>query len=134
MNPPGLKVVQVEKPRARRRILVIDDEAMMRDLLTLHLGRHGYDVVAVADAVIGGHMILSDPPELIISDVDMPYMTGYEFVSALKSDPTTRHIPVVFLTTDDNVAEQARKLGASAYLNKPVRADRLLEVVAILCP
>ena len=59
-------------------------------------------------------------------------MNGYEFVAAIKADPSTRDIPIVFLTTDANVAEHATRLRADAFLNKPVMADRLLEVVALL--
>ncbi|HUQ77142.1 MAG TPA: response regulator, partial [Burkholderiales bacterium] len=70
-------------------------------------------------------------PNLILVDVEMPYMNGYEFVGALKGDPETRDIPVVFLTTDDNVVSQAKRLGAAAYLQKPVTANRLLEVVGL---
>ena len=77
-------------------------------------------------------MILKSKPDLVIVDVQMPYMDGYEFVNALKSDPATRDIPVVFLTTDDNAALQAKKLGVAAFLHKPVMAHRLLEVVGLL--
>jgi two-component system chemotaxis response regulator CheY len=116
---------------SRGRVLVVDDEQSMRDLLRLHLSNHGYDVVAAEDAVVAGHAILKDKPDLIIVDVQMPYMNGYEFVTALKGDPETRDIPVVFLTTDDNVALQAKKLGVAAFLQKPVMADRLLQVVGL---
>jgi CheY-like chemotaxis protein len=117
--------------RERPSILVIDDEESMRLLLKLHLGNAGYDVLVAEDAIVAGHLIVEHAPDLLIVDVQMPYMNGYEFVAALKGDPTTSNIPVVFLTTDENVAEHARKLGASAYLNKPVRADKLLEVVGL---
>ena len=113
----------------QKKVLIIDDEQSMRDLLRLHLSNRGYDVLAAEDAIVAGHMVVSEKPDLLIVDVQMPYMNGYEFVAALKSDPETRDIPVVFLTTDDNVASQAKKLGAAAYLQKPVTADRLLEVV-----
>ena len=103
----------------------------MRDLLRLHLANEGYDVLAAEDAIVGGHLMLRDPPDLVIVDVQMPYMDGYEFVAAMKGDPATRDIPVVFLTTDDNVAAHASRLGAAAYLHKPVTADRLLEVVGL---
>jgi len=103
----------------------------MRDLLRLHLANHGYEVVAAEDAIVAGHLIVQDRPDLVIVDVQMPYMDGYEFVGAMKSDPATRDIPVVFLSTDDNVASQASRLGAAAYLHKPVMADRLLEVVGL---
>ena len=116
---------------ARGKILVIDDEASMRELLCLHLANQGYEVQEAEDAIVAGHLILQRKPDLVIVDVQMPYMDGYEFVGALKNDPQTRDIPVVFLTTDDNVATQAKRLGAAAYLHKPVMADRLLEVVGL---
>lgn len=114
---------------ARGKILVVDDEPSMRELLQLHLSNRGYDVQSAEDAIVAGHLILKQKPDLLIIDVQMPYMNGYEFVGALKSDPQTRDIPVVFLTTDDNVASQAKRLGAAAYLQKPLTADRLIEVV-----
>src|SRR4051812_27346127 len=118
----------------RPRVLVVDDEQSMRELLKLHLTNHGFNVSLAEDAIVAGHRVLRDPPDLILLDVQMPYMSGYEFAAALKADEQTRSIPVVFLTTDDAVAEQARKLGADAYLSKPVTVDRLLEVVALFTP
>lgn len=116
---------------AAPRILVIDDDDALRSLVRLHLANAGYDVVEAEDAIEGGYLIIRASPALVICDVNMPYMSGYDFVAALKADLSTRHIPVVFLTVDDDVAEKAQKLGAVAYLRKPVRADRLLEVVAL---
>ena len=125
----------VAPPAAKQpRILVVDDDQSMRELLKLHLRNNGYDVRLAEDAVVAGHLVLRDPPDLVLLDVQMPYMSGYEFAAALKADEQTRDIPVVFLTTDDAVVEHARKLGAQAYLNKPVTVDRLLEVVALFVP
>lgn len=111
------------------KVLVIDDDAIFRDLLRLHLSNNGYQVLVAEHAIIGGHLVLSEAPDLIIVDVEMPYINGYEFVEALKGDLETRDIPVVFLTVDENVAVHAKRLGAAAYLNKPVMLDALLEVV-----
>ena len=60
----------------------------------------------------------------------MPHMDGFEFVAALKSDPTLPDIPVIFLTSIEDVHHRGKELGAVGYLTKPVRADRLLEMVA----
>ena len=106
----------------------MDDDASMRELLSLHLRNDGYEVWAAEDAVAAGHLVLQSPPDLIIADVQMPYMNGYEFVRALKADPATRRIPVLFLTTDDAVASEAAR-HAARYLTKPVRADELLRVI-----
>jgi CheY-like chemotaxis protein len=115
----------------RPRVLVVDDDESIRALLRLHLTNDGYDVLLAEDAIVGGHLALSDAPDLILLDVQMPYMNGYELAAALKLDPMTRRIPVVFLTIDENVAEQAGRLGIAGYLNKPVAVPRLLEVVRL---
>lgn len=112
------------------KVLVIDDDRIVRELVCLHLRNHGYSVIEAEDAIEAGHAALSSSIELIVCDVEMPYMSGYEFVAALKADPVTRGIPVVFLTKDEAVADHAERLGAAAYLNKPVMADELVRVVA----
>ena len=119
---------------SRAKVMVIDDDAMIRDLVRLHLANEGYDVLLAEDAVAAGHLVLKSSPALILVDVHMPYMDGYQFAAALKADPATREIPVVFITTDEDVAQRSRELGAVAYLRKPVRADRLLEVVRLYVP
>lgn len=121
-------------PAARPKILVVEDERSMRDLLKFHLHKHGYDVLTAEDAIVAGHLVVRQRPDLVMVDVQMPYMNGYDFVAALKSDPETKHIPVVFLTSDEDVGHRAPKLGAAAYLRKPVMADRLLEVIAMFLP
>ena len=113
-----------------KKVLVIDDDRSIRELLSLHLANRGYDVAVAEDAVVGGRLALSVKPQLIIIDVNMPYLDGPDFVAALKSDPQTKDIPVVFLTSDEDFHDRAGRLGAVAYLTKPVLADRLLDVVA----
>lgn len=119
---------------ARPKILVVDDDESFRDLIRLHLGNAGYEALMAEDAVAAGHLIVRERPALVLIDVRMPYMDGYEFASALKADPHTRDIPIIFVTIDENVAERSRELGAVAYLRKPVRADKLLEVVQLYVP
>ena len=119
-----------EMTRRPKKVLVIDDDRSTRDLLSLHLSNRGYDVAVAEDAVVGGRLALSSKPELIIVDVHMPYLDGPDFVAALKGDPQTKDIPVVFLTSEDDMHERAGRLGAFACLTKPIMADRLLEVVA----
>ena len=97
-------------------ILVVDDDANVRELLKLHLGAAGY-------------LVLRSPPDLIICDVNMPHMDGFEFVSALKADTTIPSIPVIFLTTFEEGDDRGKDLGVVGYLTKPIRADRLLSLV-----
>lgn len=115
----------------RARILAIDDDPSILGLLRLHLENAGYEVLVAADGIVGGHLALNAAPDLVLVDVMMPWLSGYDLVEALKADPATRHIPVVFLTSDDEVEERSGKLGAQAYLKKPVHVDRLIEVIAL---
>jgi CheY-like chemotaxis protein len=120
-------------PAPKAKIAVIDDDRFIRYLLDLHLRKAGYEVFAAEDAVAAGRVVVERTPDVILCDVDMPFMDGYEFVSALRADPATRHIPVIFLTVNQGVGERAKQLGAS-HLLKPVMADELLRTVARYAP
>jgi two-component system chemotaxis response regulator CheY len=111
-------------------ILVVDDDESLRQLLGLHLSAAGYAVLLAEDAIAAGYLVLRQPPDLIISDVNMPHMGGFEFVAALKSDKTLPDIPVIFLTSFEEGDHRGKQLGAVGYLTKPIRADRLLAMVA----
>ncbi len=111
-------------------ILVVDDDESIRELLRLHLSGAGYEVDVAADAIAAGYMILRRAPDLIITDIGMPHMDGFEFVAALKADKSLPHIPVVFLTSMEDGDHRGKELGAVGYVTKPVRADRLLSLVA----
>jgi len=111
-------------------ILVIDDDESMRDLLRLHLSAAGYEVQVAEDAITAGYMVLKHPPDLIISDVHMPHMDGFEFIAALKSDKSLPEIPVIFLTSHEEGDHRGKGLGAVGYITKPVMADQLLRLVA----
>jgi CheY-like chemotaxis protein len=119
--------------RAMPKIAVIDDDRFIRYLLDLHLRKAGYEVFTAEDAVAAGRVVVEQKPDLILCDVDMPFMDGYEFVAALRADPATSHIPVIFLTINPSVADHAKRLGAT-HLMKPVMADELLKAVALVAP
>lgn len=120
----------MQEPNLTRRakVAVIDDDRFIRYLLDLHLRNAGYEVFVAEDAVVGGRLILERSPDVIVCDVDMPYMNGCEFAEALQTDPATRNIPVIFLTVNSQDA-RVRELGAGC-LQKPVTADELLRAVA----
>jgi chemosensory pili system protein ChpA (sensor histidine kinase/response regulator) len=120
----------VSKPK----VLVVDDDVVIRELLSLHLANGGYEPMVAEDPVVAGRIVVETAPDLIIVDINMPYMNGPEFVAALRTDPATRHIPVVFLTVDEDVMDHVAHLGAVAYLKKPVMADHLLSVVGRFIP
>ena len=111
-------------------ILIVDDDESIRELLRMHLSSAGYEVSVAEDAIVAGYMVLRSPPDLIISDVNMPHMDGFEFVEALKSDKSLPPIPVIFLTSVEEGDHRGKALGAVGYVTKPVRADKLLALVA----
>ena len=113
----------------KRRILLLEDSPDLRMLLEHRLTRAGYEVLTAADAVEAGRLVVAQPPDLIIADIQLPYMNGDEFVAALRADPAVRDIPVIFLSVDDKLEAHAKRLGAVAYFDKNVSAERLLEVV-----
>ena len=112
------------------RILVVDDDESLRDLLRLHLSSAGYEVEVAEDAISAGYRVLKNPPDLIITDVEMPHMDGFAFVAALKADKSLPYVPVIFLTSVEDGDTRGKELGAVGYVTKPVRADRLLALVA----
>jgi len=112
----------------RPSILVVDDEAAVRELLKLHLAGAGYDVKVADDAIVAGRSVMQAPPDLMVVDVAMPYLDGVDFVAALKADTTMPQVTVVFISGNAEVLERARRLGAPC-LKKPFSADELLEVV-----
>ena len=111
-------------------ILIVDDDEGIRELLRLHLSSAGYEVNTAEDAIAAGYMVLRSRPDLIITDVNMPHMDGFEFIAALKADKSVPDIPVIFLTSHEEGDYRGKSLGAVGYITKPVRADRLLQLVA----
>jgi CheY-like chemotaxis protein len=111
-------------------VLVMDDDDCARELFYLHLSGAGYNVLLAEDAIAAGRMLLDQPVNLLVADIEMPYMDGLEFVEAVRSDPAVARTPVIFVTADAEQEYRAGELGAVACLRRPVRADHLLAIVA----
>ncbi|HTM61373.1 MAG TPA: response regulator [Burkholderiales bacterium] len=118
------------KTSGETTVLVVDDDPSIRDLLRIHLGNAGYRVLLAEDAIVGGHMLVKEPPDLLLLDLDMPYMTGLEFLQALRSDGSLPKFPIVFLTANPEGRELAASLGAAGYLAKPILLNDLLNEVS----
>lgn len=115
----------------KARILIIDDNASFRDLLRIMLSSEGYAVEVAEDAVEGGKAMLAAQPDLVICDIDMPFMDGLELLSALRADPSTASLKVILLSGRKDIESltQAEQFGAMDYLIKPVTRERLLESI-----
>jgi CheY-like chemotaxis protein/class 3 adenylate cyclase len=116
---------------AREEILVVDDSAAVRHLVTDCLRRQGFRVSGAVDGEDGLEQARAAPPDLVLTDYDMPRKTGFELVVDLRRDPRTRDIPIVMLTARDTARDQAqmRAAGLTSYLVKPFSTDKCIALV-----
>jgi DNA-binding response OmpR family regulator len=119
---------------SRKRILIVDDEVYMLHILEFSLHMEGMEVVSASSGQEALQKISEEPPDLIILDVLMPEMDGYEVCRRLKQEENTRAIPIVFLTAKDSRHDRAfgLDLGASAYITKPFSPQTLIDTIADL--
>jgi DNA-binding response OmpR family regulator len=110
-------------------ILVAEDDPDIRDLLTFTLEFAGYEVKSVNNGEDAVRLARRDDPDLILLDVRMPRMTGYEACSLIRADPNLSHIPILFLSVkgQDTEVLAGMKAGAEEYLIKPFVPDQLTQ-------
>jgi len=119
------------------RILVVDDDEMNRDMLSRRLLRKGYEVVLAVNGVEAIERAVADRPELILMDLSMPVLDGYEATRRLKADEGTAGIPIIGLSAHAMVGDREKALAAGCddYDTKPVELPRLLgKVESFLSP
>ena len=117
--------------RTKARILVIDGDASVRDSMIDALAGEGHDCMGAENGSLGLARVADTRPHLIILDILLPKLSGFELVASLRSDPATRLIPVVIVTALDDRASYRRmmELGAADFLTKPFTLDELLGAV-----
>jgi DNA-binding response OmpR family regulator len=111
------------------KILIAEDERDIRDLITFTLGFAGFEVVAAANGEEAVTLAQKEIPDLILMDVRMPRMTGYEACALMKKDEKLKDIPVIFLSAkgQDSEIKTGLQAGATDYLLKPFAPDQLTE-------
>lgn len=114
-----------------KTILVIEDEAPIRDNLRRFLALEGYAVAAEADGAKGLERALAEPPDLILCDVMMPAMNGFEVLAQLRRSPRLAQVPFIFLTAsaDRESVDRGISLGAADYVTKPFDLPQLAALV-----
>jgi len=115
-------------------ILLVEDNEMNRDMLSRRLERKGYRVALAVDGLSGVEMAASHTPDLVLMDMSLPVLDGWEATRRLKAAPATRHIPVIALTAHAMAGdrEKALEAGCDDYDTKPIELPRLLEKIEAL--
>ena len=113
------------------KILIIEDTENNRVLLTRRLRPRGYDIITAEDAEKGLLLVEGERPDLVLMDVGLPGMNGWDATRQLKSNPATRHVPVIALTAHamDGDREKAMAAGCDEYEIKPIDFNRLFEKI-----
>ncbi len=116
------------------KILLVEDNEMNRDMLSRRLERRGYQVLIAVDGGQGVAMAQSEAPDLILMDMSLPVLDGWEVARQLKAAPETRGIPIIALTAHAMVGdrEKAREAGCDDYDTKPIEFPRLVEKIEVL--
>jgi CheY-like chemotaxis protein len=117
-----------------RTILLVEDNALNRDMLSRRLARRGYAVVTAHDGEQALTMARSHGPHLILMDIGLPDMDGWQVTRLLKSDVRTREIPIIALTAHALLTdrEKAQEIGCDDYDTKPVEFTRLMQKIESL--
>jgi CheY-like chemotaxis protein len=113
------------------KILLVEDNEMNRDMLSRRLVRSGYEVVLAVDGAQGVAMAASDAPDLVLMDMSLPVLDGWEATRRLKADPATRALPVIALTAHAMSGDEkkAREAGCDDFDTKPVEYTRLISKI-----
>jgi two-component system, cell cycle response regulator DivK len=121
----------VGEGEAMTKVLLVEDNEMNRDMLSRRLTRRGFQVVCAVDGQQGVDLTRSEKPDIILMDMSLPVMDGWEATRRIKSDGATHNVPVIALTSHAMCGdrEKAIEAGCDDYDTKPVDLDRLLEMI-----
>lgn len=115
----------------RKRILVVEDEESLLKLESILLSSKGYSVTGVMDGKSALEEVRTNLPDLVILDIMLPEIDGFEVCRQIKEDPATSHIPVLMLTAKKNSQdmERGRQVGCDVYITKPFKSAKVLDMV-----
>ncbi len=116
------------------KILLVEDNEMNRDMLSRRLVKRGYEVVVAVDGQEGVEKARAEAPALVLMDMSLPVLDGWEATRALRADPATRAIPVIALTAHAMAGDREKALAAGCddFDTKPIELDRLLGKIEAL--
>jgi two-component system, chemotaxis family, response regulator PixH len=113
------------------KILVVEDSQSERDLITIYLNKNNYQVISANNATDGMELAAKEKPDLIITDITMDGVSGFEFCRLLKVYPDTAHIPIIACTARDRDMDRfwGQKQGVDVYITKPYTEDELINAI-----
>lgn len=113
-----------------RTVLTVDDSKSIRDMVAFTLGQQGFRVIAAVDGADGLSVFTSQKVDLVITDLNMPNMNGFEFIEKARASAANAGVPIVMLSTESDPGARSRgkALGATGWINKPFDADMLTTV------
>ncbi|MBI3571278.1 MAG: Hpt domain-containing protein [Gammaproteobacteria bacterium] len=126
---PGSAKVAVEEARARPVVMVVDDSLTVRKITSKHLQKRGLDVMVAKDGVDAVEQLRERVPDLMLVDIEMPRMDGYELTARVRSDSRLKHIPIIIITSRAGTKhrQKALELGVDMYMSKPYQEEELFK-------
>ena len=117
--------------KINKKILIVDDDHVITKMVESRLKANGYEAIVSNDAAMGLEMAIKNSPDLIILDVMMPIINGYNMCSLLKSEEQSKNTPIIMLTSRAEERDKAigQSVGANAYITKPFAMEDLLKKI-----
>ena len=114
-----------------KKIMTVEDSTSLREMIAFVLTEAGYDVIEAQDGQDAMSKLNASPVDMVITDLNMPLMNGIELTKSLRSTPSYKFIPIVFLTTESQIQkkEAAKEAGATGWIVKPFKPEQLLKVI-----
>ena len=133
-NPAQIVIPQVERPPVRPLVMVVDDSITMRKVTSRVLENHSLEVITAQDGIDAIENLHERVPDLMLLDIEMPRMDGYELAEHVRGDPRLRHVPIVMITSraGQKHRKRARAAGANDYMTKPYQESELVAKVGEL--
>ncbi len=131
-----VETVPIEPARTRAVVMVVDDSITVRKVTQRHLQKRGVDVLLAKDGVDAMDQLRENVPDVMLVDIEMPRMDGYELTQLVRSDSRLKHVPIIMITSraGDKHRDKALALGVNIYMTKPYQEDTLLANINNLLP
>jgi two-component system, cell cycle response regulator DivK len=132
----GVKTPERQGNANGQRILIVEDDRLSMTLLSDFLNAHGYSVLKTSEGLEAINLARAEQPDLILMDIRLPGINGFEVTRLLKQDNQTKAIPIIAVTAFATPGDETRALasGCAAYITKPVNVDELLRTIELFLP